>query len=66
MATAALGIEAECADGPGWLRIEAAFGDERHAERVLWMLGADVEVLAPEGLRARTAARAAAVVGLYA
>ena len=43
-----------------------AFGDPRHAERVLWMLGDDVEVLAPAPLRATVAARAAAVAALYA
>ena len=43
-----------------------AFGDRRHAERVLWMLGDAVEVLAPAALRAAVAARAAAVAALYA
>ena len=65
LVTAALGVSDERPDGPGLLRIEVAFGDSRHAERVLWMLGDDVEVLAPAPLRATVAARAAAVAALY-
>ena len=52
LVTAALAVADEQPDGPGFLRIEVAFGDPRHAERVLWMLGDDVEVLAPAPLRA--------------
>ena len=63
---AALDVTADRADGAGWLWVEVAFGDARHGERVLWMLGADVEVLAPEPLRTALAARAAAVTALYA
>lgn len=48
------------------MHLEVSFGDPRHAERVLWMLGDDVEVLAPANLRARLAARATAVATLYA
>jgi predicted DNA-binding transcriptional regulator YafY len=66
LAAAALGIEEERPDGSGWLRVEVRFGDPRHAERVLWTLGEEVEVLAPASLRARIAARAAAVAALYA
>ena len=66
LVTAALGVVDEQSDGPDLLRIEVAFGDPRHAERVLWMLGDDVEVLAPAPLRATVAARAAAVAALYA
>ena len=66
LVTAALAVADEQPDGPGFLRIEVAFGDPRHAERVLWMLGDDVEVLAPAPLRATVAARAAAVAALYA
>lgn len=66
LATAGLGVTAERPDGDGTQRVEVAFGDVRHAEGVLWMLGADVEVLAPEPLRRAIAARAAAVAGLYA
>ena len=56
---------AERADGPGMVRVELAFADARHAEWTLWSLGADVEVLEPEGLRASVAARAEAVAALY-
>jgi predicted DNA-binding transcriptional regulator YafY len=62
----ALGLTAGRADGAGWLRAEATFGDARHGERVLWMLGADVEVLDPAPLRAALAARAVALAALYA
>jgi hypothetical protein len=48
------------------LRVDLAFADALHAESVLWSLGADVEVLQPEWLRAATAARARAVAALYA
>lgn len=58
-------VVAEQPDGPGTLRMELAFADARHAGNALWALGADVEVLAPEWLRAALAARAAAVTALY-
>ena len=59
------GIAEERPDGPDHLRVEVLFGDPRHAERVLWMLGDDVEVLAPAALRDAIAARAAAVAALH-
>jgi predicted DNA-binding transcriptional regulator YafY len=65
LAATALGIVGERVEGPGTLRVEALFGDALHAERALWSLGADVEVLGPEPLRAALAARAAAVAALY-
>jgi WYL domain len=65
LAATALGIVGERVEGPGTLRVEALFGDALHAERALWSLGADVEVLAPEPIRAALAARAAAVAALY-
>ena len=52
-------------DEPGWLRLDASFGDALHAERVLWTLADDVEVLAPERLRSVMATRAAATAALY-
>jgi predicted DNA-binding transcriptional regulator YafY len=66
LVSAALGVADERPDGPDSLRIEVAFGDHRHAERVLWMLGDEIEVLAPATLRTAIAARAAAVAALYA
>ena len=65
LAGPSLGIVGERQDGPDMLRVDVAFGDALHAERVLWMLGPDVEVLAPDGLRSSLAERAAAVVALY-
>ena len=49
----------------GWLRLTVAFGDAVHAERALWSMAADVEVLAPAELRAALAARAEAVAARY-
>ena len=49
----------------GWLRLTVAFGDAVHAERVLWSMAADVEVLAPAELRAATVARVAALAERY-
>jgi predicted DNA-binding transcriptional regulator YafY len=49
----------------GWLRLTVAFGDAVHAERVLWSMAADVEVLAPAELRTALAARADAVAARY-
>jgi predicted DNA-binding transcriptional regulator YafY len=66
LAAACVEITGEQPDGPDHLRVEAAFGDLHHAERVVWMLGAAAEALAPAALRARVAARAAAVAAFYA
>jgi predicted DNA-binding transcriptional regulator YafY len=49
----------------GRLRLTVAFGDAVHAERVLWSMADDVEVLAPADLRAALAARAEAVAARY-
>jgi predicted DNA-binding transcriptional regulator YafY len=49
----------------GWLRLTVAFGDAVHAERVLWSMAADVEVLAPADLRAATVARITALAERY-
>jgi predicted DNA-binding transcriptional regulator YafY len=49
----------------GRLRLTVAFGDAMHAERVLWSMADDVEVLAPAELRAALAARAEAVAARY-
>lgn len=66
LAAAVVEVTAERPDGAGWLRLEATFGDALHAERVLWMLADDVEVLAPDPLRATIAAKAAATAARYA
>jgi predicted DNA-binding transcriptional regulator YafY len=66
LAGPSLGIVGERPDGPDMLLLDVAFGDALHAERVLWTLGAEVEVLGPEELRTALAVRAAAVATLYA
>jgi predicted DNA-binding transcriptional regulator YafY len=66
LAAACVEITGERPDGPDHLRIEVAFGDLHHAERVVWMLGDAAEALAPAALRVRVAARAAAVAAFYA
>jgi predicted DNA-binding transcriptional regulator YafY len=66
LAASVLGVSTERLDGPGSLRLDVTFGDALHAERVLWMLADDVEVLAPVPLRATIAARAAATAARYA
>ena len=65
LAAAALGMAAEHPAGPDHLQVEVSFGDQRHAERVLWMFGDTVEVLAPASLRDAIAGRAVAVAALY-
>jgi predicted DNA-binding transcriptional regulator YafY len=65
LAAAAVRVAAEGPDAPGWLRLDASFDDTLHAERVLWTLADDVEVLAPDALRATIAARAAATAARY-
>lgn len=50
----------------GWLHLTVEFGDAVHAERVLWSMAADVEVLGPAGLRAATVARVAELAARYA
>jgi predicted DNA-binding transcriptional regulator YafY len=61
----ALTVHDSGADEEGWLCVEAAFQDARHAEWALWQLGTDAEALAPQWLRDRLHDRAAAVVERY-
>jgi predicted DNA-binding transcriptional regulator YafY len=49
-------VLAEEPAGDGWLHLTVEFGDAVHAERVLWSMAADVEVLGPAELRAATVA----------
>jgi predicted DNA-binding transcriptional regulator YafY len=58
-------VLAEAPGADGWVRLTVEFGDARHAERVLWSMAADVEVLAPVELRAALASRAEAVAARY-
>jgi predicted DNA-binding transcriptional regulator YafY len=62
----ALAVHAEQPDPEGWLRMEVAFQDARHAEWALWQLDMKAEALAPQWLRASLRDRAAAFVTRYA
>jgi predicted DNA-binding transcriptional regulator YafY len=61
----ALAVRAEQADPDGWLRLEVAFQDPRHAEWALWQLATDAEALAPQWLRTALRERAAAIATRY-
>jgi predicted DNA-binding transcriptional regulator YafY len=65
LAGTALAVRAEETDADGWLRLEVAFQDPRHAEWALWQLSTDAEALAPQWLRASLRNRAAAIAGCY-
>ncbi|NGO76025.1 WYL domain-containing protein [Streptomyces sp. YC504] len=65
-AVAVLGEEAEEADEDGWLRLDVAFQDARHAQWALWQLGTQAEALSPQWLRDRLHERAAALASRYA
>ncbi|QES51862.1 DNA-binding transcriptional regulator [Streptomyces venezuelae] len=56
---------AEEAGAGGWLRLEVAFQDPRHAEWALWQLGTSAEALAPQWLRDSLHNRAAAIAACY-
>ncbi|KAB2352309.1 helix-turn-helix transcriptional regulator [Actinomadura rudentiformis] len=61
----ALAVHAEEPDADGWLRLEVAFQDSRHAEWALWQLSTDAEALAPQSLRTSLRDRAAAIATCY-
>jgi predicted DNA-binding transcriptional regulator YafY len=61
----ALAARAEGTDADGWLRLEVAFHDARHAEWALWQLATNAEVLSPGWLRAALHDRAVAVAARY-
>lgn len=60
-----LAVLTEEPERDGWLRLEVALQDQRHAEWALWQLGAGAQVLAPAWLRSTLRDRAAAVTTLY-
>ncbi|MFS8104294.1 WYL domain-containing protein [Lentzea alba] len=62
---AVVAVRAEQPDADGWLRLEVAFQDSRHAGWALWQLGVDAEVLAPQSLREFLYNRAAVIVERY-
>lgn len=65
LAAHALGVRSERDVGGARIRIEAVFGDDAHAEGVLWALADDAEVLAPEPVRAALRARALRTAARY-
>ncbi|MCG3751733.1 YafY family protein [Amycolatopsis sp. Poz14] len=66
LARTALAIRAEEIRTNGWLQLEAAFQDSRHAEWALWQLATAAEVLAPQALRTALHQRATAIAAAYA
>lgn len=61
----ALAVVSEDVDPDGWLRLEVAFQDRRHAVWALWQLAAGGEALGPAWLREALRARAAAIAARY-
>ncbi len=61
----ALAILTETTDTDGWLRLEMAFQDTRHAVWALWQLATDAEVLEPVSLREALRNRAATIAARY-
>ncbi|MEV6039166.1 WYL domain-containing protein [Nonomuraea sp. NPDC052116] len=61
----ALAVRAEEADSDGWLRMEVAFQDSRHAEWALWQLSTSAEALSPQWLRDSLRNRATALATRY-
>lgn len=61
----ALAVHSEETDADGWLRLEVAFQDSRHAEWALWQLTSGAEALAPQSLRTALHNRAAAIATRY-
>ncbi|MET7419900.1 WYL domain-containing protein [Dactylosporangium sp. NPDC005555] len=61
----ALAVLTEAPSADGWLRMEVAFQDSRHAEWALWQLATNAEALAPQWLRASLHRRATAVAARY-
>lgn len=66
LVSTALAVRTEEPDTDGWLRLEVAFQDARHAEWALWQLGTDAEALAPRSLRTALRDRGAAIATRYA
>lgn len=58
-------VRAEEQEADGWVRLDVAFEDLRHAVWALWQLGMAAEVIAPDELRAALRQRAAEVVARY-
>jgi predicted DNA-binding transcriptional regulator YafY len=65
LVSTALAVHAEEVDADGWLRLEVAFQDPRHAEWALWQLATNAEALAPQWLRTSLRNRATAIATCY-
>jgi predicted DNA-binding transcriptional regulator YafY len=65
LADAALALTATPTTDPGWLTVDAEFGDLRHAEAVLWTLAPQAEALAPPALRSALTHRATQVTAAH-
>ncbi|NUS72371.1 MAG: WYL domain-containing protein [Corynebacteriales bacterium] len=61
----ALALLTEEPESDGWLRLEVAFQDARHAEWALWQLGTSATVLAPQWLRTSLRDRATEMANSY-
>ena len=61
----ALAVLTEKADEDGWLRMEVAFQDSRHAVWALWQLSLGAEALAPDWLRTALHDRGTAIANRY-
>lgn len=61
----ALAVVADQPDTDGWLQLDVAFQDLRHAVWALWELGVDAEAITPQVLRATLRDRATAIVERY-
>ncbi|WP_106850335.1 YafY family protein [Blastococcus sp. Marseille-P5729] len=59
------GVRSESREPGGWLRLDVAFQDHRHAVWAIWQLGPDAEVIGPPGLREALRERAALVADRY-
>lgn len=65
VARAALAVRAGEPDTDGRIQVEVTFQDLQHAEWAMWQLAEDVEVLAPDLLRAAVRDRAAAIAARH-
>ena len=61
----ALAVRTDEPDADGWLRMELAFQDARHAEWALWSVATNAEVLSPPWLRDSLRSRAIAIAANY-
>lgn len=58
-------VRSEEQEADGWVRLDVAFEDLRHAVWALWHLGTAAEVITPDDLRQTLRARATDVANLY-